>query len=1044
MKVGINIVLVLSFVISVLKINAQQNDWENPEVIGINRLNPHCYLIPFQNKKSALTFENEKSTYYKSLNGVWQFLFSPSVDRIPDNFYSTSYDSRNWDNIEVPSNWQMKGYGRPIYTNIPHPFNPTPPTVPHKNNEVGCYIKNFTIPETFGNNDVIIHFAGVQSAFYVWVNGEKVGYSEGSMTPAEFNITPYIKPNDNNKLAVEVIRWSDGSYLEDQDFWRLSGIFRDVFLYALPKQAHIWDYYVTTKFDQNYQNSTLKTEITLQKTEFEAKEKFIEIELIDAGNKSVFKERMAIKTSNWKNNSSSITFEKLIDNPLKWSAEEPNLYVFCLTLYDANNECIQSHTTKIGFREVKISNGQVLLNGQAIYIKGVNRHEFHPEFGRTVPVETMIEDILIMKQNNINAVRTSHYPNQPIWYFLCDEYGIYVMDEANVESHDLWNQKIYLDELPEWKNAFVDRGVSMVMRDRNHPSILFWSLGNETGTGKNFNAMADSMRSLDATRPIHFEAQTPSGAKVLSKFDISSVMYPAPYKGMFPSRFSLEELATADDRPVIMCEYAHSMGNSTGNLKTYWEVIKKYPSLQGGYIWDFVDQGILRTAVNGEKYFAYGGDFGDTINDKNFCLNGIIFPDRTLHPAVDEVKKAYQNIQVAWKNQTNYEVEITNENYFISLDNYNCSWALLKNGLAIETGKLNISGISPLASKLFKLPVSVNSNNSDEYILEFSFITKTATSWCKKSHEVAWEQLVVKNGQENIQQNPSDLKLLIEEKGNTILVKNKTVEIAFENGLISLVTKKGKTIINEQITPNYYRAPVDNDRGGESASYYSRWRRAGLDTAQFKVSNYRIIENNSSLLKMETTGRHLLNYGFIESKITYTINANNEIIVEVNCQTQGLGDSIPLPRVGLMLGLEKSFNQVKWCGNGPSENYPDRKWGSRVGIYKLPLSDLNTPYEKPQENGNRTDIRCLGIKNKKNSIRITSDQWFNFSLHPYSLANLCKANHTIDLQNAIDNYLYLDYKVMGIGGDDSWTPRTYPEFLLTQANYHYQLRMLVE
>ncbi|MBN2000189.1 beta-galactosidase, partial [candidate division KSB1 bacterium] len=522
------------------------NDWENPQVIGKNKLPAHVFFIPHQDEESALSFDPQRSDCYQSLNGNWKFHFYAKPADVPEDFFEPNFPDNDWDHIEVPSNWQIKGYGKPIYTNVRHPFEANPPFIPQNNNETGAYRQKFQVPQDWRKKNIILHFAGVQSAFYLWVNGKKVGYSQGSMTPAEFDISRYVRRGDN-LLAVQVLRWSDGSYLEDQDFWRLSGIYRDVFLYALPKIA-IQDYKVETQFDKEYKNAQLSVDIRTNSGKKPTGQ--IIVSLYDKEGKQIFSKQEVV--------AEKVFIRTDVQNPLKWSAETPNLYVLTLQLLDKNGNVEQSIAEKIGFRQVEIVNGQLLVNGAVVMIKGTNRHEIEPERGRAITEASMIKDIKLMKQNNINAVRTSHYPNQTRWYDLCDEYGLYVMDEANIESHELWaNKKIYLDDKPEWQDAFVDRGVSVVQRDKNHPCVIFWSLGNETGYGKAFDAMYKTMKELDPTRPIHYESRTPAYIHGLSKYDIISTMYPT-------LQAILELMEEDPSRPVILCEYAHAMGNSTG------------------------------------------------------------------------------------------------------------------------------------------------------------------------------------------------------------------------------------------------------------------------------------------------------------------------------------------------------------------------------------------------------------------------------------------------------------------------------------------------
>ncbi len=614
---------------------AQHKDWEDQSVIGSNKERPHATYIPYQDRQSALSFDRTRSENYKSLNGTWKFHWVPDDDQRPKDFFLPAFDASGWDTIPVPSNWQILGYGTPIYTNVVHPFPPEPPYI-RRDNPVGSYIRDFEVPEKWSGKQVFIHFDGVQSAFYIWVNGQLAGYSQGSMTPAEFNLTRFLQ-NGKNKLAVQVFRWSDGSYLEDQDFWRLSGIYRDVYLFATP-DLHIRDFRVETPLNEDYTAARLRVNLRITNHAYErSAPQRILFSLLDASGKEVFSRSEAFGQQIGYNQETGMAMEEEIPHPRLWSAEKPNLYKLVIELQDEKGRTAEVIPVRVGFRDVKLKGGNLLVNGKAVYIKGTDRHEINPTAGRVLTREIMEKDIFLMKQNNINAVRTSHYPNQPLWYDLCDIYGIYLWDEANVESHGT-RPKLPMD--PSWKEAFVDRAVSMEGRDKNHPSVVVWSLGNENGFGQNIQAEADTLRALDGTRLIHYDDRNDRTAQnpLPSYFDIISNMYATPAE---------MEMLTAEDttRPVILCEYAHAMGNSVGGLKDYWDAIYSHPRMQGAFVWDWVDQGLEKTTADGRKYWAYGGDFGDTPNDNSFCINGLIYPDRTTKPQLAEVKRLYQNVR---------------------------------------------------------------------------------------------------------------------------------------------------------------------------------------------------------------------------------------------------------------------------------------------------------------------------------------------------------------------------------------------------------------
>ncbi len=998
----------------------QTGDWENPQVFGRNKLPAHAFFIPFQNEESALSFDHSRSDFYQSLNGEWKFHFYPKPADVPQEFYKPGFQDTGWDHIDVPSNWQIEGYGQPIYTNIKHPFEADPPRVPHDNNETGAYRLKFNVPQAWRKKTIILHFAGVQSAFYLWVNGKEVGYSQGSMTPAEFDITRYVRRGEN-LLAVKVLRWSDGSYLEDQDFWRLSGIYRDVFLYAVP-QMSIRDFKVETDLDGDYKNAQLFVNIDLasRKTPQGA----VRITLYDKTGEPLFSERVDA--------SQEINFEKMVQNPLKWSAETPNLYVLTLQLYDKKNNLVQAVAEKIGFRKVEIVDGRLLVNGAVVMFKGVNRHEIQPDRGRAVTEAIMVEDIKLMKQHNINAVRTSHYPNQTRWYELCDEYGLYVMDEANIESHELWaDKKIYLDDKPEWQDAFVDRGVSMVHRDKNHPSIIFWSMGNETGYGKAFDVMYNAMKEIDPTRPIHYESRTPAYIHDLSKYDIISTMY--------PSLQAILELMEKDpSRPVIICEYAHAMGNSTGNFKKYWDLFEKFPRLQGGFIWDWVDQGLLKKTDDGRPYFAYGGDYGDTPNDGNFCINGLVNPDRVPQPGLKEVKKVQQFLKVEPVNLLSGQFIIHNLYNFINLDFLTMDWRILENGRIIQSGNVKKVDVPPSAEAPLLLPVHApDTTSGHEYDLGLSFKLNKDMPWAEKGYELAWEQFAIAGQGTSIKPPAAQSEIQVTEGAKNIDISGENFELQFskDSGTFTL-EQNGKTLVRSGVLFNVWRAPTDNDDGGGEKSFGARWRRAGLDEAEFKPGTVQLEKKENRAL-ITVAGRMALMDGGIDYTIKYTVDGSGRITVDNRIECTG--EVPPLPKVGNQMFLPKSMDKVQWYGRGPHESYWDRKTGARIGIFRAAVEELYFPYVKPQENGNRTDVRRLMIKDLAgDGIKITAQPLVNFSAHHYTLENLTNAEHTVDLKKAGYITLNVDLRQHGLGGDDSWNPRTHPEYQLTDDSYRYQ------
>jgi len=676
----------------------EPRDWENPEMFGQNKEAPHATIISFNDDASALAGEKSKSANYLSLDGIWKFNLVKSPDHRPYWFFKDDYDTRDWHDIEVPSNWEMKGYDVPIYVNITFPHKNDPPYIQHDYNPVGSYKRSFKVPADWKEKEVFLHFGGVASAFYVWVNEQLVGYSQDSKTPAEFNITKYLK-RGNNTLAVEVYRWCDGSYLEDQDFWRLSGIQRTVFLHARPK-THIRDFFAIGDLENDYRDGLLKLDVELNKSDGNNNEYVVEAALSDA-DISIYNESKTVVIAG---NKAKIRFDKSIPGIKRWSAETPDLYSLVITLKNKDGGILESVSSKIGFRKVEIKDSQLRINGKAVYLKGANLHEHDDVAGHVIDEEMIIKDIRIMKANNLNAVRTSHYPQQELWYEMCDKYGLYVVNEANIESHGIgYDKDVTLADKPEWASAHMARMQSMVERDKNHPSVIIWSLGNEAGDGHNFLANYKWTKQRDITRPVQYERAEKSTNTTERHTDIVCPMY---------ARIEQIEAYARNpknDRPLILCEYAHAMGNSVGNLQDYWDVMEKYPKLQGAFVWDWVDQGILQTDETGEKYWAYGGDFGEAgvPSDGNFCINGLTWPDRTAKPGLAEVKKVYQYVGFKPVDLKTGLISIKNKYDFINLSEFTFDWEVVSDGSAIQSGKIPLPDLGPGREMNLKIPVQI-------------------------------------------------------------------------------------------------------------------------------------------------------------------------------------------------------------------------------------------------------------------------------------------------------------------------------------------------
>jgi beta-galactosidase len=790
---------------------------ENPAMFNQGKEIPHAYFVPFGNPSDALLLMDEESPWYKSLNGKWKFNWVESPAKRPKEFYIPDYDASTWDEIQVPANWEINGYGIPIYVNQPYEWtsDPKPPYVPNELNPVGSYLKSFTIPENWKNRKVFIHFGAVKSAFFIWLNGEKIGYSQGSKTPAEWDITSYLKEGDN-LIALEVYRWSDGSYLECQDFWRISGIERDVFLYSTP-QTYISDYFVNAALVNEYADGLFNLTVDLYTAADEMTGYDIEGYLLDDENNTIleFKSKPLYFS---KSRTAQYKLGDTIKSVKRWSAETPKLYQLILTL-NKKGKPIESIKQKVGFRTSEIKNGQLLVNGKAVLLKGVNRHEHDPVTGHVISRESMLKDVMLMKQNNLNTVRTSHYPNDPYWYDLCDMYGLYVIDEANIESHGMGYGTKSLAKNEDWKMAHLDRVRRMVERDKNHPSVIIWSMGNEAGDGVNFNFCYNWIHTNDPSRPVHYER-----AGYGPNTDI--------YCPMYASINHLKNYASKpQDKPLILCEYSHAMGNSNGNFQDYWDVIEKYDQLQGGSIWDWVDQGLLKTDEKGVDYFAYGGDFGpeDVPSDGNFCANGIVSADRTPHPAMAEIKKVYQYVQIEPGNIVTGDVKIKNMYDFIDLSHVDIFWKLMGDDQVLKEGVIESPEIPAQEFRFIRIPIAdIRSTPGVEYFLNFSVRTKTGNDVIPKDFEIASEQLPLPSERKTFPVITDNLSsLTVAENETEIAIKGNNFRISFDRdlGILSTYEYYGEQIIQSGPRPNFWRAPTDNDFGNGMDQRCAIWKK---------------------------------------------------------------------------------------------------------------------------------------------------------------------------------------------------------------------------
>ena len=835
--------------------------WEQPELISVNRLPPRATLFPFPTVPLALSGDRTLSPWYRCLNGYWQFKLVKNPEAVPPNFFKPDASEREYKPIEVPGNWTVQGYDKPHYTNAMMPFENNPPFVPD-DNPTGLFRKKFTVPAEWKNRRIVIHFGGVESMLYVYINGHQVGMGKDSRLPSEFDITPYVKPG-KNLLAAMVIRYSDGSYLEDQDHWWMAGIYRDVYLYST-ETTYIQDVFATATLDDTFTDGMLSIKTRLGFEENREANYTVQAKLYD---KRKMIAAVTGSVNGWyRVDNCDCELKTRIPKPRQWSAEQPSLYTLLVTLKDQKSRTIENTSCRIGFRSIEIKNRELLINGKAVLIKGVNRHDHHETKGKTVPRETMIRDIELLKQFNFNAVRTAHYPNDPMWYDLCDEYGIYILDEANIEAHA--NYHILCRE-PRWSNAFYERGMNMVMRDKNHPCVIGWSLGNESGYGENHDRLADAIRAYDPSRFIHYEGAVKRlwwKKKDCQVFDMYGSRATDLICPMYASPYVLEENALhaleGETRPFILCEYSHAMGNSNGSLKEYWDIIKKYHGLQGGFIWDWVDQGLVKKSEvrnqksevwisadeapnaiqeechqpGGECYWAYGGDFGDEPNDANFCINGLIWPDRTPHPAMYEFKKLAQFLDIRFKDK---KLTIQNEQYFTDTAWLKGSWHIKVSGTVVQRGELNLKPIGPGKKATIYLPVeNLNLQPEEEAFLMVSFVTAAKTPWCPAGHEAAWEQFLLGKGK-SVKTKTVSSGVTACETSQAITITAGLMEVAFskERGEITSCKHDGLELFLKGPQLNVWRAATDNDGikrwSGQQSKPLGKWLAAGIDKLTF-------------------------------------------------------------------------------------------------------------------------------------------------------------------------------------------------------------------
>ncbi len=1010
-------------------------EWNNnPEITHINSLNARATLVSYDTECEAKALDKDASKRKLSLNGMWKFNFAENPRTAPEDFYKTDYSVDDWDEIKVPANWQSEGYDYPQYTNTRYPWSEKepklrPPYAPEGYNPVGSYVTTFNCDNWDGESPVSIHFAGVESCYYLWVNGDFVGFSKDTFSPHEFDITPYITKGEN-KVAVKVLRWCDASWLEDQDFWRLAGIFREVYV-EYTNKISVYDVFSKTELNESFDSADLNLDVTIRNYEGEKKNVTVYAKLYDG---EELKAEIALPVSLTGEEYQLVTATAKVDNPKLWSAEKPNLYTLVVSLSEEGKE---THfvSNRIGFVKYEIKNGLMLVNGKEIMFKGVNRHDFTCDHLRATTREDLIHSVLLMKKYNINSVRCSHYPNIPLWYDICDEYGLYMIDETNLETHGTWHYGQREEEetlpasKPEWREAVVDRAVTMVKRDKNHPSICMWSLGNESFGGQNFIEMREAILEYDKSRVIHYEG-TCHFRRFEHATDVESEMYTRPWN-------VVGNINRNNDKPFILCEYSHAMGNSCGGLHDYWKLFYTYPSLQGGFIWDWIDQAIRTTSPDGKEYLAYGGDFGDTPNDGTFAGNGLIFADGKVTPKLIETKKCYQNMWFKDADIVNGRVRIHNQHLFTNLNEYDFKYKIEVNGQVIGEGEFD-ADVAPLTKKVVSMGFTVPEERDEEYAITVSAHLKEDTIWAEKGHEVAFEQFVLsynKKAEEVIAMNGA---VTMDETEDKVTVSASGVQVVFDKatGNMASYTVDGNEMLYAPVTQNYWRAMTDNDKGARLYKRSAMWRDAG---------------NNAELVSMEISqgeGAVVIECEYTvptekqsKSKFTFVFTGDGKLNVAGNLTPQIMDADIPC--VGIMLPMLLEYDVMKYYGMGPHENYLDRNVSARLGIYENTVDEQRTHYLVPQENANKTGVRWAEFVNKEGKgIRIDADTALEVSPSYYTPIETEEYDHDYKLPEYQKVVYKLNCRMMGVGGDDSWGSRPLVQYK-NQTNWEYNYTFTV-
>ena len=1016
---------------ALLSANAQTfKEWQDESVNEVNRAAMHTHFFAYENAEKAGSDVKENSKNFMSMNGSWKFFWVKNADQRPTDFWKVGYNDKGWDDMKVPAVWELNGYGDPIYVNIGYPwrnqYKNNPPHVPTEKNHVGSYRREFVIPADWNGKDIVAHFGAVSSNMYLWVNGKFVGYSEDSKLEAEFDLTPYVKPGQKNLIAFQVFRWCDGSYFEDQDFFRYTGVARDCYLYARNKKR-IDDIRVVPDLDAEYKSGSLTVNLSLKGNAA------VSLELLDAANKTV-----ATAEVKGAGKQSSVI---RVDNPNKWTAETPYLYTLRATLKEGG-KVTEVVPLKVGFRKIELKNSQLLVNGQPVLFKGADRHEMDPDGGYVVSRERMIQDIQIMKKFNLNAVRTCHYPDDSFWYDLCDKYGIYVVAEANLESHGMGYDEATLAKVPSFKKTHLERNQRNVQRNYNHPSIIFWSLGNEAGYGSNFEAAYDWVKKEDPSRAVQYERSGYEG-----KTDIHCPMY-LNYKDCI--KYCEDDSKT---KPLIQCEYAHAMGNSEGGFKEYWDLVRKYPKYQGGFIWDFVDQSCRWTGKNGKMIYAYGGDFNRfDASDNNFCDNGLISPDRVPNPHMYEVGYFYQNIWTTAADLKAGELNVYNENFFRDLSAYALEWEVMKNGIVVRTGRVDNLNVAPQQTAKIKLDLGKTCACA-EWLLNVKYVQKQREGLIPAGHIVAKDQLVLNEykAPAMILQNVTDMNIqtalprIDDANSQCVMIEGENFNIQFAkaDGFMDKYMVDGLDMIKEgaKLTPNFWRAPTDNDFGAGLQQKYAVWKNPKFKLASLKSEMKDGLAVVSAEYEMPSVSAGT------KLQLTYEINNRGAVKVNQKLVAEKGAKVSNIFRFGMQMVMPKSFENISYYGRGPVENYIDRKWATELGVYNQTVTNQFYAYIRPQENGNKTDIRWWKQFNEAGrGLQFVAEAPFSASALHYTIESLDsgwekKQEHSNEVEPAdLTNFL-IDKVQMGLGCVDSWGAIPREEYMLPYGDYEFTFIM---